>query len=138
MTTGQAMWTNHRERWTQAPGYAAVFHGVVYIAGRLQLVGGFRTTVKHPNGSTRAAHRATTTEPIIVDLGRARLTSGVAHVDLDPPSTAPMCPGPPSSHPDARPTPAVARAPRSLSPCCHAASGPLFHGSTGRRASRHV
>ncbi|MFN8525256.1 MAG: hypothetical protein U0821_19340 [Chloroflexota bacterium] len=70
--------------YSQSPGYAGVFHGVVYVAGGLQLVGGFLTAVKHPDGSTRAAHGAATTEPIIEDFGRARLANGAAHVDLDP------------------------------------------------------
>ncbi|MFN8525252.1 MAG: hypothetical protein U0821_19320 [Chloroflexota bacterium] len=70
--------------YSQSPNYAGVFQGSVYIAGGLKLLGGFLTAVKHPDGSTRAAHGAATTEPIIEDFGRARLTNGVAHVDLDP------------------------------------------------------
>ncbi|MFN8525259.1 MAG: hypothetical protein U0821_19355 [Chloroflexota bacterium] len=70
--------------YSQSPGYAGVFQGAVYIAGGLQLLGGFLTAVKHPDGSTRAAHGVTSAEPLIEDVGRARLTNGVAHVGLDP------------------------------------------------------
>ncbi|MFN8525263.1 MAG: hypothetical protein U0821_19375 [Chloroflexota bacterium] len=70
--------------YSQSPNYAGVFQGSVYIAGGLKLLGGFLTAVKHPDGSTRAAHGAATTEPIIEDFGRARLANGAAHVDLEP------------------------------------------------------
>ncbi|MFN8525260.1 MAG: hypothetical protein U0821_19360 [Chloroflexota bacterium] len=70
--------------YSQSPGYAGVFQGAVYIAGGLQLLGGFLTAVKHPDGSTRAAHGVTSAEPLMEDVGRARLTNGTAHVGLDP------------------------------------------------------
>ncbi|MFN8525265.1 MAG: hypothetical protein U0821_19385 [Chloroflexota bacterium] len=70
--------------YSQSPNYAGVFQGSVYIAGGLKLLGGFLTAVKHPDGSTRAAHSSVTTEPLIEDVGRARLANGAAHVDLEP------------------------------------------------------
>ncbi|MFN8525254.1 MAG: hypothetical protein U0821_19330 [Chloroflexota bacterium] len=70
--------------YSQSPNYAGVFQGSVYIAGGLKLLGGFLTAVKHPDGSTRAAHGVTSAEPLIEDVGRARLANGAAHVDLDP------------------------------------------------------
>ncbi|MFN8525196.1 MAG: hypothetical protein U0821_19035 [Chloroflexota bacterium] len=69
---------------SQSPNYAGVFYGSVYIAGGLKLLGGFLAAVKHPDGSTRAAHGMTSADPLIEDVGRARLTSGAAHVDLEP------------------------------------------------------
>ncbi|MFN8525264.1 MAG: hypothetical protein U0821_19380 [Chloroflexota bacterium] len=76
--------TNHWGLYAQAPGFAGVFQGSVYIAGGLTLVGGFLTAVKHPDRSSRAAHGVTSAEPLLEDVGRARLTAGAAHVDLDP------------------------------------------------------
>ncbi|MFN8525195.1 MAG: hypothetical protein U0821_19030 [Chloroflexota bacterium] len=70
--------------YSQSPGFAGVFQGAVYIAGGLKLLGGFLTAVKHPDGSTRAAHGVTSTEPVMEDFGRARLANGAAHVDLEP------------------------------------------------------
>ncbi|MFN8525257.1 MAG: hypothetical protein U0821_19345 [Chloroflexota bacterium] len=70
--------------YSQSPNYAGVFQGSVYIAGGLKLLGGFLTAVKHPDGSTRAAHGVTSAEPLIEDVGRARLANGAAHIDLDP------------------------------------------------------
>lgn len=76
--------TGHWGLYAQAPGYAGVFQGSVYIAGGLRLAGGFLAAIKHPDGSSRAAHGMTSADPVIEDFGRARLTNGASHVDLEP------------------------------------------------------
>ena len=67
-----------------APGWAGYFEGNVYVTGRVVQAGAAASAATAADGSTRAVYSVDSAEPLVEDVGEAKLTGGRAEVKLDP------------------------------------------------------
>ena len=69
---------------TGGSGLAGFFDGSVVVTGQLIQTGGAASQVQLADGSARRVYGQEATEPLIEDVGRAKLANGRADVALDP------------------------------------------------------
>jgi len=67
-----------------APGWAGYFEGNVYVTGQVIQAGAAASTATAADGSTRAVYSVDSAEPLVEDVGEAKLVGGRAEVQIDP------------------------------------------------------
>jgi len=66
------------------PGWAGFFEGNVYVTGQLVVAGRVLDEAQGGDGAARATYSVAAAEPLVEDVGEAKLVNGRATVTLDP------------------------------------------------------